>query len=217
MRKTIDPRRRAEPAGGGRGEALLSGEGLRQEDGGAGVDGPVSVQDGLGHLAERPIGAAHGLVAHERIEVAGGGCGLLDDAGRLPGGGQVGGDVDELGRTDQVGADGVHDGLEVIGSPRLGDVMRAVVVGDDARPVVGGAAGNGVADADATADAGDEHRPARQGQPVAASGAALVVGVVLTVSLGGHGSECRRGGAGGPAVSVLDAREPAGEGLAVGP
>ena len=126
--------------------------------------------------------------------MSGGGRGLLDDAGGLPGGGQVGRDVDELGRADQVGADGVHDGLDVVGSPRLGDVMRAIVVGDDARPVVGGAAGDGVADADATADAGDEHRAARQGQTIAASGADLVVGVVLTVSLGGHGSECRREG-----------------------
>ena len=57
--------------------------------------------------------------------------------------------------------------------------MRAIVVGDDARPVVGGAASNGVADADAAADTGDEHRPARQGQQVAASGADLVIGAVL--------------------------------------
>ena len=122
----------------------------------------------------------------------------------------------QAGRADQVGADRAHDGIDVVGAPGLGGVVGSVVVGDDARPVVGGAASKGVADAEAAADTGDEHRPARQGQQVAASGADLVVGVVLMVSLGGHGSECRRGGAGGPAVSVLDAREPAGEGLVVG-
>ena len=157
--------------GGGGGEALLGGEGLRQEDGGTGVNGPVGVQDGLGHLAERPVGTAHGLVAHEGVEVAGGGRGLLDDAGRLPGGGQVGGDVDEPGGADQVGADGVHDGVDVVGAPGLGGVVRAVVVGDDARPVVGGAAGDGVADADAAADPGDQDGAPRQGQGVAAGGA----------------------------------------------
>ena len=124
--------------------------------------------------------------------MSGGGRGLLDDAGGLPGGGQVSRDVDELGRTDQVGADGGHDGLDVVGSPRLGDVMRAIVVGDDARPVVGGAAGDGVADADAAADPGDQDGAPRQGQRVAASRADRNGRGVSVVSVGGHAGECRR-------------------------
>ena len=136
--------------------------------------------------------------------MADGGRGLLDDAGRLPGGGQVGGDVDEPGGADQVGADGVHDGVDVVGAPGLGGVVRAVVVGDDARPVVGGAAGDGVADADAAADPGDQDRTPRQGQRVAAggadrsgdatgaTGAAQSGGGVSVMSVAGHADECRR-------------------------
>ena len=124
--------------------------------------------------------------------MAGSSRGLLDDTGRLPGGGQVGGDVDEPGRADQVAADGVHDGVDVVGAPGLGGVMRAVVVGDDARPVVGGAAGDGVADADAAADPGDQDGAPRQGQRVAAGRADRNGRGESVVSVGGHAGECRR-------------------------
>ena len=136
--------------------------------------------------------------------MAGGGSGLLDDAGRLPEGGQVGRDVDEPGGADQVGADGVHDGVDVVGAPGLGGVVRAVVVGDDARPVVGGAAGDGVADAHAAADSRHQDGAPRQGQGVAAgradrsggaagtAGAARSGGGVSVMSVGGHAGECRR-------------------------
>ena len=136
--------------------------------------------------------------------MAGGGRGLLDDAGRLPGGGQVGGDVDEPGGADQVGADGGHDGVDVVGAPGLGGVVRAVVVGDDARPVVAGAAGDGVADADAAADSRHQDGAPRQGQGVAADGAdrsggaggaagvAQSGGGASVMSVGGHADECRR-------------------------
>ena len=79
--------------------------------------------------------------------------------------------------------------------------MRAVVVGDDARPVVGGAAGDGVADADAAADSRHQDGAPRQGQGVAsggtartggAAGAARSGGGVSVVSVGGHAGECRR-------------------------
>lgn len=121
-----------------------------------------------------------------------------------PGGGQVGRDVDESGRADQVGADGVHDGVDVVGTPGLGGVVRAVVVGDDARPVVGGAAGDGVADAHAAADSRHQDGAPRQGQGVAAgradrsggaagtAGAARSGGGVSVMSVGGHAGECRR-------------------------
>ena len=81
--------------------------------------------------------------------------------------------------------------------------MRAVVVGDDARPVVGGAAGDGVADADAAADSRHQDGAPRQGQGVAAdgadrtgggagtSGAARSGGDVSVVSVGGHRAKRR--------------------------
>lgn len=199
----MDARRRAEPAGAGEAKPSWAAKACarRME---ARASTAQSVQDGLGHLAERPVGAAHGMVAHEGVEVAGSGRGLLDDAGRLPGGGQVGRDVDEPGGADQVGADGVHDGIDVVGAPGLGGVVRAVVVGDDARPVVGGAAGDGVADADAAADSRHQNDAPRQGQRVAAgradrpcgaagtAGAARSGGGVSVMSVGGHAGECRR-------------------------
>ena len=123
--------------------------------------------------------------------MAHGGSGLLDDAAGLPGDGQVGGDVDEAGRADQVGADGGHDGLDVVGALGLGGIVRAVVVGNDARPVVGGTAGDGVADADAAADAGNQHRAAGQGERVAAAAVGVTAGVVRVLGVSAHNRQFR--------------------------
>ena len=114
---------------------MLGGEGLGQQDAGAGVDGPVRVEHGGGQRAERPVAAAARVVADQDVQVADVSGRRVDELGWRVGAAEV-----ELGRLDagrtvsQCGGHAVEHGLRSAGiaAPRLIPVVRRILLQEQA-------------------------------------------------------------------------------------
>ena len=142
---------------------MLGGEGLGQQDRGAGVDGPVRVQHGGGQRAQGTVAAAAGVVGHQDVQVPEGLAGRTDELRRRVRGGQVQFQVPHAGLV--VGASGGDAGQHRlgpagIGAPGLIVIMLGELVQEQARAQRGQPAGDGVSDASRPADPGDHRDPA---------------------------------------------------------
>ena len=114
---------------------MLGGEGLGQQDGGAGVDSPVRVEHVRIERAQGAVATAAGVVAHQNVQVPQRtGCGGYQLV-RCVGSGEV-----ELAVMDGrgVGGQGVGDAVDDrarsagVGPPGLVMVVRGVVVQEQA-------------------------------------------------------------------------------------
>ena len=159
-------RHRTEPLAGGeqhdaptRAPVMAGGELLGEQDRRSGIDRPVPVEDPRVQRAERTIGVAAGVVAHQHVEVPEQAHRGIDDLGRSIRLDQIGGEVTgERARRAQP----VEHRLDParIRTPRLPGVVGHVVVHHHVGPVPEQPPGGGVADAGAAAHAGDQRAPA---------------------------------------------------------
>ncbi len=148
-------------------------EGLRQQDGGPGVDGPVRVEHSRVQAAQRAVAAAAGVVADEDVQVPERRGRGLDEPGWRAGVGQVEfGVADARAVGQRLGHPGDHRPRPArVSAPRLAAVMRGVMVQEQAGAQGGQPAGHGVPDARAAAGAGDKRHPAAQRELVPAQAA----------------------------------------------
>lgn len=143
---------------------LVLGQGLDQQEAGAGVDLPVVVEVGGRDLSQRAVAAGGGVVAHQGVKPAQLTDGLSDQRRRCRGIGQVGAGVCQTRLAHEVATYGLDHAGHVVGAPGLGGVVRGEVLQEQARPHLRGSAGDGVADPGAARDPGDHDDPAGQGQ-----------------------------------------------------
>jgi len=107
---------------------VLRGERLHQQEGRAGVDGPVGVEHLGGQVAEGPIAARSGVVADEDVQMA--------ELRHSSMHGSLGSTVlsqinrkvdDALAGVSTIRVELLHHCLQVVPTPRLVQVMRPMV------------------------------------------------------------------------------------------